>query len=65
MKMENTKRNAIDGALKRAEERPSNDLPMEAYQARQESATGWNNWPDWDNGPDFPNWEDIGGPPPK
>lgn len=58
-------KNAIEGAFKRAEERPSNDLPMEAYQARQEAISGWNNWPDWDNGPDFPNWENIGGPPPK
>lgn len=56
---------AIEGALKRAEERPSNNLPMEAYQARQEAVAGWNNWPDWDNGPDFPNWEDSGGPPPS
>jgi len=56
---------AIEGAFKRIEERPSNDLPIEAYQARQESATGWNNWPDWEDSPDFPNWEDIGGPPPK
>lgn len=53
---------AIGGALKRAEKRPSNDLPT--YQARQ-AVADWNNWPDWDDSPDFPNWEDIGGPPPK
>lgn len=51
---------ALDGALKRAEERPSNDLPMKAYQVRQEPVAGWNNWPDWNDGPDFPNWENIG-----
>lgn len=56
---------AIEGALKRAEERPSNDLPVTAFQARQEAVADWNNWPDWEDTPDFPNWEDIGGPPPK
>lgn len=56
---------AIQGAFKRADERPSNDLPQEAYQARGEVTAGWNNWPDWENGPDFPNWENYGGNPPK
>ena len=31
---------ALAEAIKRAEERPSNDLPAEDYQAEQESA-GW------------------------
>ncbi len=56
---------AIEGAFKRAGERPSNDLLIEAYQARQGIVASWDNWPDWNDSPDFPNWEDIGGPPPK
>jgi len=46
--MESSK--AIQGALKRAEERPSNDLSMEACQARQESTIGWEDTTDsWMN----------------
>jgi len=48
IKMESSK--AIQGALKRAEERPSNDLSMEACQARQESTIGWEDTTDsWMN----------------
>jgi len=32
---------ALAGAIKRLEERPSNDLPVEVHQVDQESATGW------------------------
>lgn len=48
---------AIEGALKRMEERPANDLSSEKERAGHDN---WGNWPDWSDSSDFPNWEDIG-----
>ncbi|MBU2104373.1 MAG: hypothetical protein KKF67_01180 [Nanoarchaeota archaeon] len=50
---------AVRGALKRMGDRPSNQLSVKAYGAREKSNL-WGNWPDWSDSPDFPNWEDIG-----
>lgn len=48
---------AIEGALKRAEER-SNLMGWD-------DCDDWANWPNWENDSEFPNWENIGGNPPK
>lgn len=57
---------AIEGTLKRMEERLGNDLPDDKlFKLRQESENDWNNWPDWNNDSDFPNWENLGGDPPS
>ena len=40
---------AVEGILTRMEERPSNDLPNEIYQAT-EANKGWDDqWPNWDD----------------
>lgn len=56
---------ALEGAHRRAEDRPSNSLSAEAHREMQAKEAGWNNWPDWGNESDFPNWENIGGDPPR
>ena len=50
---------AIEGALKRAKDRPGNGLPMEAWQARKKPVANWkDSWSDWNDSSDFPNWQD-------
>lgn len=57
--------NAIAGAIRRAELRPSNDLPTEAFKPREASAVltttdgtianeKWDNYDDFNDFPDAP-----------
>ena len=57
---------AIEGALKRVESRPENNLSdKEMLLMTEKDKKDWHNWPDWNDDSEFPNWENQGGNPPK